>query len=197
MRLVAASFLLSAFLASPALAQQTTETPFQGPSITLLGGVDVPVVASEAEVDVFYGAQFGYDWQSGKLVYGIEAEVSDSAAEHCFKTFRQGSSISNTDCNAEDRDLYLGGRIGTLVSPSTLIYAKAGFTSLDQTYTHYSGDPAAPSFTTNGTEEGVRAGVGIEQRLGSKLTLKAEYRYSNYNGWHSRHQAGLGLGFRF
>lgn len=45
--------------------------------------------------------------------------------------------------------------------------------------------------------DGVRGGVGVEQKLGKSVSLKAEYRYSNYDGPYSRNQGVVGLGFRF
>jgi outer membrane immunogenic protein len=181
--------MLSALAAVPALAQ---DKPFQGPSVTVIGGVDVGQSFDQAKAGVLYGGQLGYDWQSNNIVFGIEGEVTGATTKKCTSS---GGTISA--CQKADRDLYIGGRIGTVVGESTLLYAKAGYANGRQVFEIR--DSATPSnnYSNGGTSDGIRVGAGIEKRIGKNLTAKTEYRYSNYGGDYSRHQGVVGLGFRF
>jgi outer membrane immunogenic protein len=95
------------------------------------------------------------------------------------------------------------------VTPSTLLYAKAGYTNLS-IENAFTSDSDNVDFDT--TVDGYRLGAGIEQMLGRNVYAKAEYRYSNYNGLQfdddlfgdetldidlDRHQVMAGVGVRF
>jgi outer membrane immunogenic protein len=204
--------------ASPAFAQE--RAPFTGPRVEVLGGYDVlrsgeeedGVNTSENEGDesidgASYGIGVGFDVQLGRIVLGVEGEYADSTGKQEF-----GETIDGTEFlgNVEvGRDLYIGGRIGVPVTPRTLIYAKGGYTntSIESVYTS-----STDSVDFDTSVDGWRIGAGIEQMLGTNLFLKAEYRYSNYNGLKfdddlfgdedvdvdlDRHQVTAGIGFRF
>jgi len=89
-----------------------------------------------------------------------------------------------------------GGRIGALVGPATLVYAKAGYTNAryNLTYTEPTG---VSNFKLHDNLDGVRVGAGVEQAVGRNAYVKAEYRYSNYEQGFDRHQVVAGFGFRF
>jgi outer membrane immunogenic protein len=195
MRLFAAAIVLSAFCAAPALAQ---DKPFEGPSVTAIGGIDVSQPYGDAKVGALYGGQFGYDWQSDDTVFGLEGEVGGTTARNCI-TIYHPAGAGDRSCEKPGRDLYIGGRVGRVLGDSTLLYAKAGYTNLRQTVDYRDGATGStnPAYSGSATSSGFRLGGGIEKRLGSNLTLKSEYRYSNYEGAYSRHQAVAGLGFRF
>ncbi|MDE0880300.1 MAG: outer membrane beta-barrel protein, partial [Sphingomonas bacterium] len=108
------------------------------------------------------------------------------------------------------RDLYLGGRIGYLVSPTTMVYGKVGYTNARLDLTRND------TVTETGNHfnlDGYRVGAGIEKSLTPRTYAKVEYRYSNYgdarleyaNGANTnnfsvdtdRHQVMAGVGFRF
>jgi outer membrane immunogenic protein len=199
--LIGAAFLSTA-LATPAFAQENA--PFTGPHIEALVGYDD---VADGDGDLMYGVAAGYDFQMGGVIAGIEGEFADSdvngAANDLFAT---GDSFRlNTD-----RDLYVGVRLGFAVSPSTMIYAKGGYTNAK-----FEGrfDNGAGTIFNNGvTADGYRIGAGMEQKfnlLGPSGFIKAEYRYSNYKNLDigendydrqidvDRHQAVIGLGVRF
>jgi outer membrane immunogenic protein len=199
--LIGAAFLSTA-LATPAFAQENA--PFTGPHIEALVGYDD---VADGDGDLMYGVVAGYDFQMGGVIAGIEGEFADSdvngAANDLFAT---GDSFRlNTD-----RDLYVGARLGFAVSPSTMIYAKGGYTNAK-----FEGrfDNGAGTIFNNGvTADGYRIGAGMEQKfnlLGPSGFIKAEYRYSNYKNLDigendydrqidvDRHQAVIGLGVRF
>jgi outer membrane immunogenic protein len=95
------------------------------------------------------------------------------------------------------------------VTPSTLVYAKGGYTNT-KIETAFSGGGDSADFDTS--VDGWRLGAGVEQMIGTNVYAKAEYRYSNYNGLKldddlfgdedfdidlDRHQVLAGIGLRF
>jgi outer membrane immunogenic protein len=142
---------------------------------------------------VTYGVGGGYDIQSGKGVFGIEAEAADSTGKACI------GSATTADprlCAKAGRDLYIGGRVGTTIGNGrTLLYAKAGYTNAREKLTQ---DNGAGQFTlAHQNLNGARVGAGAEYSVGPNSFIKTEYRYSNYQDGISRHQLVAGFGFRF
>lgn len=194
--------LLSTALATPAFAQE--EAPFTGPHIEGIVGYDD---VSEGDGDVMYGVAGGYDFQLGGVIAGIEGEFADSEVKgRASDVLATGDSFAlNTD-----RDLYVGARLGVAVTPSTMLYAKGGYTNAKFESRF---DNGAGTIYNNGvTADGYRIGAGIEQKFnlfGPSGFIKAEYRYSNYSNIDigeddfdletdfDRHQAVVGVGVRF
>lgn len=203
-------------VATPALAQSASG-PFDGFRIGALAGWDGlrPGRGPDSSISdgngadgFLYGAEVGYDHQMGNLVLGVDGEVSGSTAK-----------VTNDPVAADalgygrvkaGRDLYIGGRVGYTVTPTTMLYAKAGYSNarLDLT--------ASDGTTETGNHynlDGYRLGVGVEQAISPTTYAKLEYRYSNYgdarlefpNGTNTsnfdvdtdRHQVVAGVGFRF
>lgn len=189
MRLFSAAIMLSILGATPALAQ---ETPFQGISVTSIGGVD----HDRIETQFVYGGQLGYDWQRGATVFGIEAEIIGIAAsERCYAPVAAPGATDRL-CGNADRDLYIGGRVGRVIGDTTLLYVKAGYANARSTFSYVDGGAGAGNYSGSDTRSGVRVGVGTEKAIGN-LLIKAEYRYSNYADGYSRHQGMAGIGLRF
>jgi outer membrane immunogenic protein len=190
MRCFAYPALLAFAAVSPAMAQESA--PFTGPRVEGLIGWDR--VQSDADKDdaIGYGAAVGYDMQMGGAVVGAEAEYSDSDNRSCVGT----TTVADPRiCLKTGRDLYAGGRIGTVVGGSTLRYAKAGYTNAQAKLT--SDDGTGQITLDKSNLDGVRVGGGAEHALGTNTYVKAEYRYSNYEAGVERHQAMGGFGFRF
>ena len=215
--LTALAATATAALAAPAFAQDAPTT-FTGPRAgVILGydqiqpgrGPDSDIGSDHRAQGLTYGGDLGYDAAIGNsLVIGAEGEVTGSTGK-----------VSNSPTNAAalgygrvkaGRDLYIGGRVGVRAAPSTLIYAKGGYTNqrLDLT--------ASDGTTETGAHynlDGYRVGAGVEQAIGGKAYAKVEYRYSNYgaarleypNGANTnnfnvdtdRHQIVAGVGVRF
>ncbi|GAO39595.1 hypothetical protein SCH01S_35_00300 [Sphingomonas changbaiensis NBRC 104936] len=192
MKKILIAALFGAAAATPALAQNAA--PFTGFRVEGLAGYDHLKGNGGGRDGVAYGVGAGYDFQLGGMVAGVEGEWMDSNTDGCKNSF---ITATDTVCATAKRDLYVGGRVGAAVTPSTLIYAKAGYTNarVGVNYT----DPATPAnnFSTRNNLDGVRVGAGIEQKLGTNLYAKAEYRYSNYEAGVSRHQVLGGVGIRF
>jgi outer membrane immunogenic protein len=192
MRKFITAALLASALPGPALAQEAA--PFTGLRVEGLVGYDNLKGNGGGRDGIAYGAAAGYDFQLGTALAGIEGEYLDSDTKGCEGAFvTAGDSI----CATGKRDLYVGGRVGFALAPSTLLYAKAGYTN-SKVGVNYT-DPATPAnnFRVSDELDGVRVGAGVEQKLGTNLYAKAEYRYSNYEAGIERHQVLGGVGFRF
>ena len=194
--------LLASAAATPAFAQEAA--PFTGPHIEGLVGYDD---VSEGYGDLMYGISGGYDFQLGGVIAGIEGEFADSEVKGTANDLiTTGDSFRlNTD-----RDLYIGARVGFTVTPSTLLYAKGGYTNAK--FEGRFNDGAGTIYNNGVTADGYRIGAGIEQKFnlfGPSGFVKAEYRYSNYKNLDigqndfdletdiDRHQAVVGVGVRF
>lgn len=183
----------AATVATPAYAQ--SDQPFTGFRLEAIGGWDRVQVDGDHDNGVTFGAGVGYDFQLGGAVIGIEGEASDSTTKECAGDVLE---IGDELCIKAGRDFYAGARVGAVVGTSTLLYAKGGYTNARATVDY----DAAPAGLLTDEEvsdnlDGYRVGVGAEHKLGQNTFLKAEYRYSNYEGSFARHQVVGGVGFRF
>lgn len=115
----------------------------------------------------------GYDWQRGRLVFGVlvEASVGDisnptlpSPVVICFDTCEVAVSSQTS----------LRGRVGYTFGRN-LVYATAGMVSANAKFTALAG------IVTIGEDRltGWTAGLGFERRIGKHLTLTAEYRHTD------------------
>lgn len=187
--------LVAGSAAVPAMAQNVA--PNTGLRVEGIVGYDrVGTENLEDDSDgVTYGAGVGYDFQMGGMVAGVEAEISDSTVDECADAV-----IVATDriCDQIGRDLYVGGRVGSMVGANTLLYAKAGYTNARLQTEYEDGlDGDAGDFEASDTLDGVRLGAGAEFGIGPNSYIKTEYRYSNYEQDFEKHQVVAGFGFRF
>ena len=234
--LILSSVVGAVAIAAPAAAQ--SDSAFTGPRAEILGGYDTLRSGSDVDVDtdndgIFenntldqsvdgfaYGVALGYDIDAGPVVLGLEGEYMDST----------GRQEGDEDVNAPfgyrinlKRDLYIGARIGAKVTPTTLLYAKGGYTNTaveSRFQDRAEADGVDLNFDDSQQVDGYRLGAGIEQVIGtggngngSGAFVKLEYRYSNYSSLKyndtlfndnneigvdlDRHQVVAGVGFRF
>ena len=198
MRKLVLAALAASAMTTPAFAQDAT---FTGPRIEALVGYDTASDGTDGDAGssdgVTYGGAIGYDFQIGGAVIGAEAELTGSSVDT-----RADSLLVAGDRLVADmgRDIYLGARAGVAITPTTLLYAKGGYTNAKVNTTYETG--------TTRTEisedmEGFRVGAGAEFKLSNNMYLKGEYRYSNYgkiDGYDidiDRHQVVAGVGIRF
>ncbi|MGO9486361.1 MAG: outer membrane protein [Rhodomicrobium sp.] len=120
------------------------------------------------------GTQFGYNFQAGRFVYGIEAELGglDDGANVNFSN-RALSGLLQINSSG---GFYgsVTGRAG-IVSWNTLFYAKAGFAFFtgDVSLSDYRG----VTLEDSGTFTGWTVGAGVEYPIAPNWTVKAEYQY--------------------
>jgi outer membrane immunogenic protein len=188
---------LSAALAlapAPAAAED-----FTGPRIEAHAGWDRLGVDSTAfKIDddndgVVYGVGVGYDVAaSPSIVAGLEAEFDLSDAD--LRTVN-GTTTASVEAK---RDISVAARLGAKVGENVLVYAKAGYSNARLKGVITTGGTTGPTTTEiSGNGDGLRVGGGLEFALGGGAYAKAEYRYSDYEGGVTRHQALTGFGFRF
>ena len=141
------------------------------------------------------GAQIGYNWQAGRFVYGLEADISSLWVDG-----------GNACCNHEMSWLYsVRGRLG-LASPDnrTLFYVTGGGAWADIDYA------SLGSYSNN--HFGWVIGGGIERALTQNVTARVEYLYydfgsestsgplvpgSNVNLDTTMHTVRFGLNYKF
>jgi len=218
--------LLAGTVAAPAMAQ--TGAPFTGLRAEAIAGYDSlesgnddddGVDTSDNEGDesingVAFGVGVGYDFDLGGVVAGVEGEFTESTGKQDFDETIDAPFSSRIETG---RDLYIGGRVGFKVAPTTLVYGKAGYTNT-AIEGAFEGQDAGDRFEFDSNVDGYRLGAGVEQMLGSNSYAKVEYRYSNYSNLDfsddfdlddldaedfdtkidlDRHQVMAAIGFRF
>lgn len=184
--LAAAASLVA--LAAPAMAQTASEVPFTGARVGAEVGYDHIRSGSTEDVDntrdlkqsidgVTYGGVVGYDFAAGdNLRIGAEASYSGSTAGSDFNNDQP--TVFNLGNVKADRDIYVGGRVGFVTSPSTMLYVKGGYTNQRFSVT---GSNGTVDLSQKLDTDGWRVGAGAEFAVGRNAYIGAEYRYSNYN----------------
>jgi outer membrane immunogenic protein len=198
---IAASALALSALATPAMAQDTApDSTFSGPRLEGVVGWDHVKDGSGGGGNsdgVVFGANAGYDVQSGNVVVGGEIEATTATTKETTNNFLVAGDEFRVKAG---RDLYAGARVGVVVGSKALIYAKGGYTNARISTRYTSG---ATEIRDGENADGWRIGAGTEVKLGGNLYAKAEYRYSNYGNLDGanidldRHQVVGGLGIRF
>lgn len=164
---------------------------------------------------VLYGIGAGYDAQvTNKLVVGVEANLDFSNAKsRNFEEYINDNSYA--DSIKIGREIEVAARAGYLVTPSTLVYVKAGYANARIKANGERRSNASSAWVDEKygfNRGGYRVGAGAETLLGSNVYAKVEYRYTNYKDLNptynytdgdtdsrafSRHQAVAGVGIRF
>jgi outer membrane immunogenic protein len=105
------------------------------------------------------GGQIGYNWRSGQLVYGLEADVTfaDIGIEHRYAS-------ASIDWMATGR-----GRLGYLLTPSILAYGTAGFG-----FASGSGSVSGIGSFSD-TESDLVYGIGLEAKVSPTMSARIEY----------------------
>lgn len=185
-KLIIAASAAACIIASPAMAQNVGDfSGFKGGVVAGYDNADFGTVFIGSErfdlknaKGLLYGINIGYDRQTGKFVYGVEFEATDSAADVDDRFLGQIEM---------GRELYAGGRIGFVVSKNALIYGKVGY--------------ADARLRTVGSQainlDGFKVGAGVEYKFKKNLFVRAEYRYSELDRSLKRNQGVLGFGIQF
>ena len=183
--LIAAASVVA--MAAPAWAQ-SGQAPFSGVRAGVSAGYDHIRSGSTEDVDdtrdlkqsidgVSYNAVLGYDAPVGEnLRVGAEASIGDSSAS--WDNNNSQPNVFNLGTVEAQRDIYVGGRVGYVTSPKTMLYAKGGYTN--QRF-GLQGTDGTTDLTQRLDTDGFRAGAGAEYALSDKMYIGAEYNYSNYS----------------
>lgn len=197
-----ALLLLAAAAAAPAAAQTGSDNPFTGPRVEVNAGYDATKTDATPRalrtVDgVRLGLAAGYDIAlTPRLIAGVEAGIGFTVGDDTNATI-VGTTATERYRLDHGRDIDVSARLGYLVGPRTLLYAKAGWanSAFRARFERTGAGPSRTEATSN--EDGLRLGAGVEQALGSRAYAKAEYRYTTYGDDLNRHQALVGVGLRF
>jgi outer membrane immunogenic protein len=128
----------------------------------------------------------GYDRQlNTKFVAGAFADA-DYMNFHYSSDFNAnaGTSVSETVRNNFRNMLMVGGRIGYLTAPDTLLFVSAGYANAGLGDTNitasFNNDPVESLVIDGKRFSGGFVGGGVETRINDSLSLKAEYRYADF-----------------
>ncbi|MDD1528830.1 hypothetical protein C7U92_14850 [Bradyrhizobium sp. WBOS7] len=129
----------------------------------------------------FVGGTAGYNWQTGNVVFGLEADaawadVSASAAGTVFVAGVGGvpaSLTSKTDAMGTVR-----GRIGWAIN-NVLLYGTGGYAWIDNKLTATLGGLSA---SDSKFHSGWTVGAGVEAFFAPQWSVKGEYLYRSLDG---------------
>jgi outer membrane immunogenic protein len=125
-----------------------------------------------------FGGQAGYNWQTGNIVYGLEADLNwaNAKANENLVPFGVVTVTANTKM---DWMTTVRGRLGVAFS-QYLLYATGGVA-----FAHFSDSwgftvTGGNSFTSNTTRTGWTAGGGLEYMLARNWSLGVEVLYADF-----------------
>ncbi len=179
--------------AAPAVAQTADDALFDGPYVGVQAGwgrraiEGIGIDKHRSGVD--YGAYAGYDARLGQsLVIGGQAAIGAG-----------GRTLTNTiptvGTNGVDPGLNwsVSGRAGVLVTPTVLVYGRAGY-GREKVRNIF---PSSTGTTDREWLDGLIVGGGAEMALSRRISVRAEYRYSDFDRDYNTQQALIGVSFRF
>jgi outer membrane immunogenic protein len=133
---------------------------------------EFPGTFSNKPSGVIGGGQFGYNFQWGRFVYGVEV---DTGGMDLNKTVTQPGT------SPPIQSVIKGGFYGDVTSrlgyawDSSLLYVKGGYAYYnDRVHAIDVGDPAV---TNEANQSGWTIGAGFEQMIGPNWSWKLEYQY--------------------
>ncbi|MGE0006574.1 MAG: outer membrane protein [Parvibaculaceae bacterium] len=195
-------------VASPAADVMEPQVSWTGLYVGVNGGAGA--VVNRIEVDELDGLDFdgiggegilgslmaGFNWQVGdSFVIGIQGDIglSDMKSKLDASADIDGGGLEiegDIDAKAE-MDWFANAslRLGWLPSPETMLYVIGGYS-----YAHFKASASGEGFIDVGDTEiefvfdekakqsfdGFHVGTGIESMLADNLTLRVEYRYTQY-----------------
>ena len=127
----------------------------------------------------FGGGQIGFNWQQGRLVYGLEADIQGAGIQSNFgQVSAPGNVIAGRIKNELDFFGTVRGRVGYAFGP-TLLYATGGFAYGDvrRSVDLFAGSVVGATFARNRTDVGFAVGGGIEYKFTPAWSVKVEYQF--------------------
>jgi outer membrane immunogenic protein len=120
------------------------------------------------------GGQVGYNWQSNKFVYGLEADIS--AANIGVSETAVGFGAVVTASASVDWITTIRGRFGILTQPGFLIYGTGGLAIVNwSAHASVNAFGFGGSVSESGTGTGVVFGVGVEKQISETMSARLEY----------------------
>lgn len=181
------------FPAAAFAQDDASETYFSGPFIGVQAGwgqrqvKGIGIDKQRSGVD--YGAFAGYDLRLGQsIVAGAQAAIGDGG-----KTLSQ--TIPGVGANGVEPgwNWTVTGRAGVLVTRTILAYGRVGY-GRERVRSFF---PSAAGISDNEWLDGAVFGGGVEYALNRSLSVRAEYRYSDFDRDYNTQQLLAGVSFRF
>jgi outer membrane immunogenic protein len=122
--------------------------------------------------NVFAGGQFGYNYQVGAFVIGVETDFGGAGINDGWHNVAPSLSARNDDGVYAD----ITGRLG-YTAGSSLFYVKGGWAYFDS-------DAKLTGYTGTAASEGLGGwtiGAGIEYAFAPNWSVKAEYLYFDFS----------------
>ncbi|TCV72717.1 outer membrane immunogenic protein [Neorhizobium sp. R1-B] len=138
------------------------------------------------------GAYTGYNWQSGQIVYGVEADVGYNGEKNTTIEGYEGKAGWNGSVRA---------RVGYDLNPF-LIYGTGGVALQDN-------ELSDATSSENKTAVGYTVGAGAEAMVTNNITARVEYRYTDFGSdrysldsgsvskGYDDHSVKVGIGVKF
>jgi outer membrane immunogenic protein len=128
------------------------------------------------------GAQAGYNYQTGILVWGIEADINffRTNASQAINTAIGGIPVTSNNSVNTDWMATVRPRIGVAVSRA-LFYATGGWAVTNASYnTSFTGGGVLETATASNTRSAWTVGGGLEYALLHNWSAKIEYLYLDF-----------------
>jgi outer membrane immunogenic protein len=175
------------------LITQISNLQVNGRGLVVVPGTTLPLAASGHKTDFNWGGQIGFQWQTGRIVLGIEGDYDPSHQDVSASQTQTlpPTALTPSTTIAAQRDVRIGqqwsirARLGYALSPNTLAYATGGYANArlsvfgTDTFTNPGGPAAACAPAP------CQANLGPE---GPNITTNSNAR-ANAGGW----RAGLGV----
>jgi len=165
-----------------------------GPNLISTTTVTVPPVtaggSSRTNLNgVIGGGQMGYNWQSGSMVYGFEADLQATGERGgdtiCITAGCPVGGIFGSEYYKLKWLATFRGRVGVALAPKWLLYATGGLAlgEVESTFSGgLSGGPIA-TLSSNTTRAGFAVGGGVEGALDNNWSAKLEALYVDIGGF--------------
>lgn len=121
-----------------------------------------------------FGGHVGYNWQNGSFVYGAVADIGMFTNSETDLAANYREIVSDLDWLATIR-----ARAG-IASGNSYMYATAGLAIAHMDLAHHNLFYPDESFDLSGTRTGWVVGLGVEQALSEKISVKLEGLYSKF-----------------
>ncbi|MBA3446904.1 MAG: porin family protein [Pseudaminobacter sp.] len=138
--------------------------PYAGVSLGYGFAGDSETDGNEIDTDGIVGGAFaGYNWETGGIVAGVEADIGYSGVEGSNAGVDIESGVEGS----------LRARLGYVVTPDVLLYTTAGAAAKQIEYSDALG-------SDDSTAVGWTAGVGTDVKITEQVFGRVEYRYTDY-----------------
>ncbi len=164
-------------------------TPADSDTLAFLGpcsaaGACPTSVAGASANSVTGGGQFGFNWQIGNWVVGLEADAQAASANASSSTNVNALAFAPYSATQSVKETAFGtvrARAGMLVTPTLLAYVTGGFAWASTHQSLTLGFPTLSQTATGSAGPGAvggTVGAGLEWALGNKWSVAGEYLYA-------------------